>query len=114
MGHTDPCCTCGGTEGVKRSVRIDDPPSGYHLGMTEMATIKVPREVRDGVRTAARAAHLTQGQLIEEMLRDRRKAEFWSGLEGEVADEKYLRELADDDAALPDTEEQITRYEAGA
>ena len=33
--------------------------------MTYVATIKVPRVVRDRVRDAARAAHLTQGQLME-------------------------------------------------
>lgn len=40
-----------------------------------MATIKVPFVVRDRVRDAARAAHLTQAQLIED--EERRKAESW-------------------------------------
>jgi hypothetical protein len=59
--------------------------------MTEMATIKVPREVRDRVRDAARADHLTQGQFIEETLRQRRRARFWAALESESVDKEYLR-----------------------
>jgi hypothetical protein len=82
--------------------------------MTEMATIKVPRLVRDSVRDAARAAHVTQGQLIEQMLQARRKAEFWAALEAEAPDQEYLDELAEADAAFgADAEDYIARFEAG-
>ncbi|MFT4217876.1 MAG: hypothetical protein QM619_11945 [Micropruina sp.] len=82
--------------------------------MTDVATIKVPRVVRDRVRDAARAAHLTQGQLIEEMLEQRRKAEFWAALEAETPDQEYLDELAEADTAFTgDAEESIARFEAG-
>lgn len=82
--------------------------------MTDVATIKVPRVVRDRVRDAARAAHLTQAQLIEEMLEARRKAEFWAALEAETPDEEYLDGLAEADAAFGgDAEESIARFEAG-
>lgn len=82
--------------------------------MTDVATIKVPRAVRDRVRDAARAARLTQGQLIEEMLEQRRKAEFWAALEAETPDQAYLDELAEADRAFSgDAEESIARFEAG-
>jgi hypothetical protein len=82
--------------------------------MTDMATIKVPRVVRDHVRDAARAAHLTQGQLIEEMLEQRRRAEFWDRLEAEKPDQEYLDELAEADGAfMADAEGSIARFEAG-
>lgn len=82
--------------------------------MTDMATIKVPRVVRDHVRDAARAAHLTQGQLIEEMLEARIKAEFWAALDAELPDQEYLEELAEADSAFAsDAEDSIARYEAG-
>jgi len=83
--------------------------------MTDVATIKVPRVVRDRVRDAARAAHLTQAQLIEEMLEERRKAEFWAALEAETPDQEYLDDLAAEaDAAFAgDAEESIARFEAG-
>ena len=75
--------------------------------MSQMATIKVPRAVRDRVRDAARAAHLTQGQLIEQMLRERRRAAFWAALEAEAPDQGYLDELAEADAAfLGDADEE--------
>src|SRR5690625_4517188 len=81
--------------------------------MTELATIKVPRVVRDRVRDAARAEHMTQGQLIDEMLRQRRKAEFWSALEAESSDQEYLDSLDEADAAFAvDTESAISRFEA--
>lgn len=84
------------------------------MGMTDVATIKVPRVVRDRVRDAARAAHLTQAQLIEEMLEERRKAEFWAALEAETPDQEYLDDLAEADAAFAgDAEESIARFEAG-
>ena len=84
------------------------------MGMTDVATIKVPRVVRDRVRDAARAAHLTQGQLIEEMLDERRKVEFWAALEAETPDRECLDELADADAAFAgDAEESIAQFEAG-
>ena len=83
--------------------------------MTDMATIKVPRAVRDDVRDAARAAHLTQGQLIEQMLQARAKADFWAALERESPDEEYLDGLAEADAAFAaDTEASIARSEDGA
>lgn len=82
--------------------------------MTDLATIKVPRAVRDSVRDAARAAHLTQGQLIEEMLEQRRRSEFWAALEAETPDEEYLDELGEADAAfIDDAEDSIARFEAG-
>ena len=82
--------------------------------MTDLATIKVPRAVRDSVRDAARAAHLTQGQLIEEMLEQRRRSEFWAALEAETPDEEYLDELGEADAAfIDDAEASIARFEAG-
>ena len=82
--------------------------------MTDLATIKVPRVVRDEVRDAARAARLTQGQLIEEMLKARRKAEFWAALEAEAPDQEYLDDLDEADAAFAaDTEDYIARFEAG-
>ena len=82
--------------------------------MTDVATIKVPRAVRDRVRDAARAAHLTQGQLIEEMLEQRRKAEFWAALEAETPDREYLDGLAEADAAFTgEAQESIARFEAG-
>lgn len=69
------------------------------------------------VRDAARAAHLTQGELIEEMLRERRKATFWAELDIEAqtgTDQTYREELAEADAAtLPDTQDYIARFEAG-
>lgn len=82
--------------------------------MTDLATIKVPRAVRDSVRDAARAAHLTQGQLIEEMLEQRRRSEFWAALEAETPDEEYLDEVGEADAAfIDDAEDSIARFEAG-
>lgn len=88
--------------------------AGYALGMTQMATIKVPRRVRDKVRDAAKAAHVTQGQLIEELLQERRKAEFWGALESETPDKAYLDELDEADQAFAaDAETAITDYEAG-
>ncbi len=79
-----------------------------------MATIKVPRAVRDKVRDAAQAAHLTQGQLIEELLHERSKAEFWAALESETPDTDYLDELDEADQAFAaDTESAIADYEAG-
>jgi len=82
--------------------------------MTDVATIKVPRVVRDRVRDAARAAHLTQAQLIEEMLEERRKAQFWAALEAETPDQEYLDDLAEADSAFAgDAEESIARFEAG-
>ena len=82
--------------------------------MTEMATIKVPREIRDHVRDAARAERLTQGQLIEQLLQQRRKDQFWAALEAEVPDEEYLTELKETDAAfIEDTETAIADFEAG-
>ncbi len=83
--------------------------------MTDVATIKVPRVVRDRVRDAARAAHLTQAQLIEEMLEERRKAEFWTALEAETRpDQEYLDDLSEADAAFAaDAGESIARFEAG-
>ncbi|NLE97757.1 MAG: hypothetical protein GX596_07180 [Propionibacterium sp.] len=81
--------------------------------MTDMVTIKVPRGVRDKVRDAAQAAHVTQGQLIEELLRERRKAEFWATLESEIPDKEYLDELDEADRAFAaDAEAAITDYEA--
>lgn len=89
-------------------------PERYHVSMTDVATIKVPRVVRDRVRDAARAAHLTQAQLIEEMLEERRKAEFWAALEAETPDQEYLDDLVEADTAFAgDTEESIARFEAG-
>ena len=89
-------------------------PERYHLGMTDVTSIKVPRVVRDRVRDAARAAHLTQAQLIEEMLEERRKAEFWAALEAETPDQEYLDDLAEADTALAgEAEESIVRFEAG-
>ncbi|MFT4235657.1 MAG: hypothetical protein QM607_11750 [Microbacterium sp.] len=80
-----------------------------------MATIKVPRRVRDHVRDAAKAVGVTQGQLIEDMLLERRKAQFWAKLESESPDQEYLDSLAEADAAtLPDADDQITRFESGA
>ncbi|MFZ2427994.1 MAG: hypothetical protein WAZ15_09475 [Propioniciclava sp.] len=82
--------------------------------MTDVTSIKVPRVVRDRVRDAARAAHLTQAQLIEEMLEERRKAEFWAALEAETPDQEYLDDLAEADTALAgEAEESIVRFEAG-
>lgn len=82
--------------------------------MTDVVTIRVPRGVRDRVRDAARAAHLTQGQLIEEMLEQRRRSEFWAALEAEIPDQEYLDDLAEADTAFSgDAEESIARFEAG-
>ena len=44
------------------------------MDMTEMATSRVPRVVRDRLRDAAEAVHLTDSQLIEEVLDRRREA----------------------------------------
>ncbi len=82
--------------------------------MAELATIRVPRVVRDRLRDAAKAAHLTQGQLIEEMLDQRRKSEFWAALEAETPDREYLDELAQADTAFSsDAERSIARFESG-
>ena len=82
--------------------------------MTEMATIRVPRVVRDRLRDAAKAAHLTQGQLVEEMLDQRRTSEFWAALEAETPDREYLDELAQADTAFArDAEQSIARFESG-
>ncbi len=82
--------------------------------MTEMATIRVRRVVRDRLRDAAKAAHLTPGQLIEEMLDQRRKAAFWAALEAEAPDRGYLDELAETDAVfIADAEERLAQFEAG-
>ncbi len=82
--------------------------------MTEMTTIKVSVAVHDSVRDAARAAHVTQGQLIEEMLRERRKAQFWAALDAESPDQEYLDSLREADAAFAsDAEDAITAFEAG-
>ncbi|WIY82370.1 hypothetical protein [Propionimicrobium sp. PCR01-08-3] len=84
------------------------------LSMADMAVIKVPRAVRDDVRDAARAANLTPGQLIEQMLQARRHTELRTALETETPDHEYLDDLAEVDAVLlPDTEESIAQYEAG-
>ena len=57
---------------------------------------------------------MTQGQLVEEMLDLRRKAEFWAALEAETPDQEYLDELAEADAALAgDADESLARFEAG-
>jgi hypothetical protein len=80
-----------------------------------MATIKVARRTRDHLRDEARAARLTQGELIEVMLEVRRRDAFWATLEGESADDDYLSELAEaDTAVLPDAQDSITRFEAGS
>jgi antitoxin MazE7 len=82
--------------------------------MTGMATIRVPRVVRDRLRDAAKAAHLTPGQLIEEMLDQRRKAAFWAALEAETADQVYREELvAADEAFIAEAEERLAQFEAG-
>ena len=82
--------------------------------MTGMATIRVPRVVRDRLRDAAKAAHLTQGQLVEEMLDQRRTSEFWAALEAETPDREYLDELAQADTAFArDAEQSIARFESG-
>lgn len=91
-----------------------EKPAEYRLDMTEMATIRVPRVVRDRLRDAAKAAHLTPGQLIEEMLDQRRKAAFWAALEAETADQLYRDELAEADAVfVADAEERLAQFEAG-
>ncbi len=82
--------------------------------MTDMATIKVTREVRDKIRDAAQAAHVTQGQLIEDLLQERRKAEFWAALESETPDKAYLEELDEADQAFAaDAETAMADFEAG-
>ena len=82
--------------------------------MAGLATIRVPRVVRDRLRDAAKAAHLTQGQLIEEMLDQRRKAALWAALEAETADQVYRDELAEADAVfVADAEERLAQFEAG-
>ncbi|SPD85582.1 hypothetical protein [Micropruina glycogenica] len=82
--------------------------------MAGLATIRVPRVVRDRLRDAAKAAHLTQGQLIEEMLDQRRKAAFWAALEAETADQVYREELVEaDEAFIADAEERLAQFEAG-
>ena len=82
--------------------------------MAGLATIRVPRVVRDRLRDAAKAAHLTQGQLIEEMLDQRRKAAFWAALEAETADQVYREELvAADEAFIAEAEERLAQFEAG-
>lgn len=87
---------------------------GYRLDMAGLATIRVPRVVRDRLRDAAKAAHLTQGQLIEEMLDQRRKAAFWAALEAETADQVYREELvAADEAFIAEAEERLAQFEAG-
>ena len=81
--------------------------------MTDMATIKVPRALRDRVRDAARDADLTQGQLIEQMLVQREKALFWERLEQEAPDQEYLDALEETDTAFTlGSEEAIQRFEA--
>ncbi|MDO5092925.1 MAG: hypothetical protein Q4D79_05800 [Propionibacteriaceae bacterium] len=80
--------------------------------MTDMATIKVARALRDRVRDAARDADLTQGQLIEQLLIQREKALFWEKLEQEAPDQEYLGALEEADAAFAtDAEEAIQRFE---
>lgn len=79
-----------------------------------MATIRVPRVVRDRLRDAAKAAHVTQSRLIEEMLDQRRKSELWAALEAEAPDREYLDELAQADSAFSsDTERSIALFESG-
>lgn len=91
---------------------VDALRAGHAFSMTEMATIKVPKEVRDDVRDAARADHVTQGQLISELLQQRRKAQFWAALEAETPDQEYLDSLDEADAAFAsDAEEAIVRFE---
>lgn len=81
--------------------------------MTDMATIKVTRALRDRVRDAAREADLTQGQLIEQLLIQREKALFWEKLEQETPDQEYLDALEEADAAfVTDVDEAIQRFEA--
>lgn len=78
--------------------------------------IKVPRMVRDQVRDAAKAAHVTQGQLIEELLREHRKAQFWAALDAESPDQEYLDSLTEADAAFAaeaEAGDAIARFEAG-
>ena len=77
-----------------------------------MVTIRVSRVVRDRLRDAAKAARLTDSQLIEEMLDQRRKAEFWAALEAEIPDQESLDGLAEADAAFAgDAEKSIAWFE---
>lgn len=57
---------------------------------------------------------MTQGQLIEELLREHRKTQFWAALEAESPDQEYLDSLDEVDAAFAaDAEDAITHFEAG-
>lgn len=79
-----------------------------------MATIRVSRVVSERLRDAAKAAHLTDSQLVEEMLDQRRKSEFWAALEAEIPDKESLDELAEADAAFADdAETSLAWFEAG-
>lgn len=81
--------------------------------MTFLATIKVPAAVRDELRDAARAAHLTQGQLIKELLAESKKTQFWAEIEAETPDKAYLNELIKADSAfVADAEADISRFES--
>lgn len=107
--HASRCMRRGSLRGPKQQWQ----PGSILLGMTDMATIKVPRALRDRVRDAARDADLTQGQLIEQMLVQREKALFWERLEQEAPDQEYLDALEEADTAFTlDSEEAIQRFEA--
>lgn len=57
---------------------------------------------------------MTQGQLIEELLREYRKAQFWAALEAESPDQEYLDSVEEADAAfVGEAEDAIMRFEAG-
>ena len=64
--------------------------------------------------TPPKQPHLTQGQLIAELLREHRKAEFWATLESETPDRDYLDQLDEADRAfVADAESAIAAYEDG-
>lgn len=61
---------------------------------------------------AAGAAKVTQGALIEQLLEDRRKAQFWAQLEAETPDQEYLADPAGADSAfVDDAKTAIARFE---
>jgi hypothetical protein len=68
--------------------------------MSTLTAIKIPILTRDHLRDAARAAGMSQGALIEQMLRDREDAQFWDALaaSGPLDDEETAI-LAEGEAA---------------
>ena len=66
--------------------------------MTTLTTIKVSTDVQQRLRTLARQMKVSQAALIDQMLREREDAEFWSAMAAAPA--PTTEELDEVDAAF--------------